>query len=107
MSINRTRICMNALMAGRTLELKDQKYRLFKPGEDIETPSVFGTSDIYWLGYEMVMNPGTDERVVYLGCDIPFTKMLDMFESITDEQATIIGANTVLTGINKKERTII
>lgn len=95
-------IGIRALLYGLTIEVDGRRYRLFKPGEEITTPSMTGIcEDDFWLGVEVTNDKN---EISYCGVESSFTSFLKRLNNLDED--TIIGlcANMAIGDYNKERK---
>lgn len=93
---------MNALSLGIPVEMEGRTYRLFKKGDEVKLPSLTGeVGKGYWLGAEVQREGG---EVAYLGIEMPFTSVLELMDSVSEEDLVGIAGSSALTEIEREKR---
>jgi hypothetical protein len=85
-------IVLQALLEGKTVELDNRFFKLFKRGNFVSVPGIEdGEVDTnYWLGIHILDNNTLLPTDRFLGTDYSFTTFLALCDNIKDDELKII-----------------
>ena len=95
-------IVLNALLTGLEVKLGSYNYRLFKPDEEVTTPSGSGVTTKHWLGIRMEQ----DGKPVYCGSELSVVELVGEAEKLPSDEIASLAANITLNQSRRSNRSI-